>query len=62
MLKNIGLLVSLLFLILSVVCIFNARGVVGKKCDNEHINQVVKRVKIVGYIVAVLSLIAIYFI
>jgi len=62
MLEKIELFVALVILLIAVFCIFNARGVVKGKLKTENVNKTVMFVKIIGTIVAIISLIAIYFI
>ena len=58
MLKDLEILVTLIFLFIGIFFIFNARGVVKKKVqkNNKDENKVVNIVKVIAYIVTVLSL------
>lgn len=60
MLNKLLLLLAIIFLFIGIITIFLAREVVRKKnIDNE--NVVVRNAKIVGFLVATISLVAIYF-
>lgn len=63
MVKDLEILVALIFLFIGVFFIFNARGVVRKKIKDKDKdeNKVVYIVKVVAYFVILLALIAIYF-
>ena len=52
---------TLLLLLVGVVAIFLSRDIVKIKVDIEKENRVVESVKIAGYIVTVISLVALYF-
>lgn len=62
MLEKIELFIALVMLLIAVFCIFNARGIVRNKVENQNINKTVTIVKIIGTFVAIISLLAIYFI
>ncbi|MDO4282070.1 MAG: hypothetical protein Q4D02_00355 [Clostridia bacterium] len=62
MLEKIELLVALVILLVSVFCIFNARGVVKNRVKDDNINKIVTIVKIISTLIAIICLVAIYFI
>lgn len=59
MIKVFYIIVSLFFFILSVYFIYNARNIISKRVSNENKNMAVKGLKIVGYVMCVISLILI---
>ena len=63
MLKDLEILVALIFLFIGIFFIFNARGVVKKKVqkNNKDENKVVNIVKVIAYIISVLALILLYY-
>ena len=61
MLEKLLLLLAIVFLFVGIASIFLAREVVRKKKDIYYENVVVRNIKIVGFIVATISLMAIYF-
>lgn len=54
--KSIIICIALVILLLSVICIYGARGIVKSKVGLENENKVVLGMKIVCFILAILSL------
>ncbi len=61
MLKEIEVFVALVVLLIAVLFIFNARMVVRLKMNKDNENIKVTIVKIIGVVLAILSLIANYY-
>ncbi|MNO89633.1 hypothetical protein D3C76_811220 [compost metagenome] len=61
MLTNILITVALVVFLVSIIFIYNARGIVRnkKKLDNE--NNLVVGLKVIGYLGCILSLLSIYY-
>ncbi|MNI64324.1 hypothetical protein D3C73_1197580 [compost metagenome] len=56
MLKSLSIVFTLLFFLISIICIYNARGIVRNKMNNINENKAVKTVKVLGYVFCILSL------
>lgn len=56
--ENLIVFVALITLLISVLCIYGARGIVRKKVDIENENKVVVGIKVVCYVLVLLSLAA----
>jgi ABC-type transport system involved in multi-copper enzyme maturation permease subunit len=54
--ENLIVFVALIILLISVLCIYGARGIVRKKVDIENENKVVVGIKVVCYMLVLLSL------
>lgn len=61
MLKDMVIVVALVVFLVSIVCIYNARGIVRNKVKVESENNVVVGLKVVGYILCMFSLFFIYY-
>jgi cytochrome c oxidase assembly factor CtaG len=54
--ENLIVFVALIILLIAVLCIYGARGIVRKKVDIENENKVVVGIKVVCYLLVLLSL------
>lgn len=54
--ESILVCVALVILLVSVICIYGARGIVRNKVEIENENRVVLGLKVVSFILAVISL------
>jgi hypothetical protein len=61
MLKEFLMVVILLLLFISIIIIYNARGIVRKKSKIENENTLVIGMKVVGYFFSIACLITLYF-
>ncbi len=59
--KSIIICIALVILLISVICIYGARGIVRNKVEIEKENQVVLGMKIVCCILSVISLFILYY-
>ncbi|MDF2865910.1 MAG: hypothetical protein K0R72_728 [Clostridia bacterium] len=59
--KSIIICIALVILLISVICIYGARGIVRNKVEIEKENQVVLGMKVVCCILAVISLFILYY-
>ena len=61
MLDKLILLAAIILLFIGVISIFLARELVRKKKNIDNENTIVRNIKIVGFIVIIISLLTIYF-
>ena len=61
MIDKLILLAAIILLFIGVVSIFLARELVRKKNNIDNENVVVRNIKIVGFIIVIISFVAIYF-
>lgn len=61
MVKNVLIIVALIVFLVSLIFIYNARLIVKKKVKQENENNVVTGLKVLGYILCIVSLFLIYF-
>lgn len=61
MIDKLILLAAIILLFVGVVSIFLARELVRKKKNIDNENTVVRNIKIVGFIIIIVSLLTIYF-
>lgn len=54
--KSVIICITLIVLFIAVICIYGARGIVGKKVVIEKQNKVVLGMKIFSFFIAVISL------
>ena len=62
MLKDVELFLCLFILFIAVIVIFNARWIIKNKVKKDVENKVVDNIKVVGFLVCIGCLIAIYYI
>lgn len=62
MVKDVELFIPLFLLFIAMIVVFNARWFIKNKVKKEVENNVVKWIKIIGYLICVACLIAIYYI
>ena len=61
MIDKLILLATIILLFIGVVCVFLARELVRKKKNIDNENMVVRNIKILGFVVIVISLLTVYF-
>ena len=61
MIRDVGIFVALFFLLISVICIFNARVIAKNKFREKNENSVVNVIRVISYIVCVGTLFMIYY-
>jgi len=61
MLDKLIVAIAIMFLFIGVVSIFLAREFIRKKSSVDNENVVVRNIKIVGFVVVIVSLVTIYF-
>ena len=61
MLDKLILLAAIILLFIGVVSVFLAREIVRKKTNVNNENVIVRNIKIIGFIVVIISLVTIYF-
>lgn len=62
MLKDVELFIALIFLLIGVILIFNARYITKSKLESQNENVAVNILKILGYLLCVFSLVFAFYI